>query len=150
MPAMAEHFTAYISVSYGEVSIIHTGHQNPAGSYLGFLSHHITIECSPGGIITAIERKTANPVLLDHDRDGWQSEEDCDETDATISPGAEEIWYDSIDQNCDKANDFDADGDGHESAEYAGKDCDDFDASVYPGAVEDPDTEKDENCDGRE
>ena len=28
---------------------------------------------------------------------------DCDDTDASVFPGAPETWYDGIDQNCDEA-----------------------------------------------
>ena len=54
-----------------------------------------------------------------------------------ISPGAEETWYDGVDQNCDGLSDFDADADGYTPAGYgvgSGDDCDDADALTYPGA----------------
>ena len=35
--------------------------------------------------------------------------EDCDDTDPTISPYAAEVYYDSIDQDCQNDDDFDAD-----------------------------------------
>ena len=57
---------------------------------------------------------------------------DCDDRDATSYPGATEIWYDGVDQNCDGANDYDADADGFDSDLYGGDDCDDADASLYP------------------
>ncbi len=59
---------------------------------------------------------------------------DCKESDPAIHPGASEVWYDGVDQNCDRASDFDADGDGYDSAaEAGGYDCDDADASLVPG-----------------
>jgi hypothetical protein len=82
---------------------------------------------------------------------------DCDDTDATVHPGAVEIC-DNIDNNCDGATDedveltlyVDADGDGFGDADgvpmmsctqlagYADNnlDCDDARATVYPGATE--------------
>ena len=73
---------------------------------------------------------------------------DCDDADADVNPGAEEIWYDGVDQNCDGRNDYDQDGDGYiKSAE-----CDDEDATRYP----DDTIEEiwyngvDENCDGND
>ncbi|MFT6232695.1 MAG: hypothetical protein ACJAZO_003211, partial [Myxococcota bacterium] len=36
---------------------------------------------------------------------------DCDDSDVSRSPGATEVWYDGVDQNCD-GNDSDQDGDG--------------------------------------
>lgn len=37
----------------------------------------------------------------DTDGDGWWCHEDCDETDASIHPGAEDVLDDGIDQDCD-------------------------------------------------
>lgn len=37
----------------------------------------------------------------DNDGDGYPESEDCDDTDATINPGAVDIPNDGIDQNCD-------------------------------------------------
>ncbi len=63
---------------------------------------------------------------------------DCDDSDATISPLATEMWYDGVDENCDGADDYDADGDGFDAASYGGTDCDDANPSVYVGAPDDP------------
>ena len=57
--------------------------------------------------------------------------EDCDDADSTVFPGAEEVWYDGVDQDCDgRDDDRDGDGFGHE------EDCDDQEAAVFPGAEE--------------
>ncbi|MBN2797541.1 MAG: putative metal-binding motif-containing protein, partial [Deltaproteobacteria bacterium] len=59
---------------------------------------------------------------------------DCDDSVATgeeINPGAEEVWYDGVDQDCDGASDNDRDGDGHDAEEHGGDDCDDEDASRF-------------------
>ncbi|MCB9779914.1 MAG: FG-GAP repeat protein [Alphaproteobacteria bacterium] len=61
---------------------------------------------------------------------------DCDDADAEVSPGAPEIWYDGIDADCAGGGDYDADGDGHDSALHGGDDCDDADATIHPGASE--------------
>ena len=37
---------------------------------------------------------------------------DCDDTDENTYPGAAEVWYDDIDQDCDPLTEYDADGDG--------------------------------------
>lgn len=70
---------------------------------------------------------------------------DCDDSDASRSPGVAEVWYDGIDQNCDGANDYDQDRD--QWVVQAG-DCDDLDAERNPGAVEQANSGVDLNCDG--
>lgn len=58
---------------------------------------------------------------------------DCDDDDDTRYPGAVEIWYDGIDQNCSGTSDFDQDGDGFDARDYGGDDCDDLNGDVRPG-----------------
>jgi hypothetical protein len=70
---------------------------------------------------------------------------DCDDGDAGVSPNAQEIWYDGVDQNCD-GNDADADGDGVPGAD--GGDCDDNNPHVRPGVLEICNNGIDDNCDG--
>jgi hypothetical protein len=98
----------------------------------------------------------------DADGDGFSIEEDCDDADASVYPGADELC-DGVDNDCDDEVDeaavdaslwyADADGDGHGDASgvasacvapsgYVAEpdDCDDADAAVSPDA--------DELCDG--
>ena len=63
------------------------------------------------------------------------SSDDCDDTDAAINPGATEVWYDGVDQDCDD-NDADQDGDGHDAEGAGGDDCDDTDPAIYTGATD--------------
>jgi hypothetical protein len=79
----------------------------------------------------------------DWDGDGAE-ERDCDPQDGTVWPGAEEVWYDGVDQNCDGWSDFDADRDGYELP----VDCDDTDGAIHPGATEIWYDGIDQNCDG--
>ncbi len=41
---------------------------------------------------------------------------------AEVNPGATEVWYDDVDQNCDGASDFDQDGDGYDASAWADRD----------------------------
>ncbi len=96
----------------------------------------------------------------DQDGDGVCSDEDCDDLDASVYPGAEEVC-DGIDNDCNNEIDEgvtetyydDADGDGFGDPESSveacealsgtvpnSNDCDDADDTIHPGA--------DELCDG--
>jgi MYXO-CTERM domain-containing protein len=97
---------------------------------------------------------------------------DCDDTDASVHPGAVDITGDGVDADCDTAERcyLDADADGYRpdasstvasidsdcaDVGEAGSgapttDCDDASASVHPGAAELPGDEIDEDCDGVE
>ncbi|MCK6505867.1 putative metal-binding motif-containing protein [Myxococcota bacterium] len=69
---------------------------------------------------------------------------DCDDDDPEAFPGAEELWYDGVDQDCLGGDDFDADGD----AWPRGDDCDDGDPSIHPDAEEVCGNGIDDDCDG--
>jgi len=88
--------------------------------------------------------------LEDADGDGYTQIDDCDDSDASIYPGAEELCN-GIDDNCDQQIDesFDLDGDGYTSCDTSDNpaDCDDESDITYPGALEACDGE-DNNCDG--
>jgi predicted outer membrane repeat protein len=87
------------------------------------------------------------PSEADDDGDGFSpADGDCDDGDASVNPGAEEIC-DGADNDCDGAvpeDEADADYDGWRDCDG---DCDDGDANVYPGAPEICD-DKDSDCDG--
>ena len=115
----------------------------------------------------------SDPVVTDVDGDGFDGVDhggdDCDDEDASINPGADEIC-DDLDNNCDGTADEDsavdaadwyedADADGYGSdvsvasctqpsgyVELTG-DCDDSEALSYPGNAEVCD-EIDNNCNG--
>ncbi len=72
-----------------------------------------------------------------------ESSDDCDDTDASVSPSAAEVVYDGLDNDCDvDTPDDDLDGDGWGIAD----DCDDADAAVNPGAEEIPYDGIDNDC----
>jgi hypothetical protein len=65
----------------------------------------------------------------DFDEDGWAlADGDCNDDDSEVFPGALELWYDGIDQDCSGTSDFDADEDGLSLEE----DCDDNNPVVGP------------------
>lgn len=83
--------------------------------------------------------------LKDADGDSYTADVDCNDNDASINPGMEEIANNDIDENCDGAVlRIDNDNDGATSD----VDCDDNDASVSPLNAEIPNNDVDENCDG--
>jgi hypothetical protein len=122
-------------------------------------------------------------VCADKDGDGYgypadtrcsHSEEDCNDNNANINPGAAEVC-DLADNNCDGAIDEenaqgcsvyykDEDNDGYgltadtkclcsAQGDYdaaQGNDCNDNDAGINPGASEICGNDKDDNCDGQQ
>lgn len=117
--------------------------------------------------LSACAGPTPAPEAVDEDGDGYGVEEDCDDSDATVHPGAVELC-DGQDQDCDEEIDertgalwfVDADGDGFgdpwstvaacespsDLVAEAG-DCDDADPEVNPSAS-DPCDGLDNDCDG--
>jgi len=83
----------------------------------------------------------------DADGDGYPEDEDCDDSDASVHPGAVETWYDGVDSDCDEASDYDQDGDGYDHADHGGEDCDDLEPLTHPGADELPYNDEDDDCD---
>ncbi len=59
-----------------------------------------------------------------------------------VNPGADETWYDGLDQDCAGNDDFDQDADGYDVDTYRnasgqyGDDCDDLAGDTNPGAVD--------------
>ncbi len=72
---------------------------------------------------------------------------DCDDTDPDTWPGAEEVPYDGIDQDCSGSDLCDSDGDTFDANECGGDDCDDEDETVFPGATETWYDGIDQDCD---
>ncbi|MFT5584949.1 MAG: hypothetical protein ACI9VR_002537 [Cognaticolwellia sp.] len=77
--------------------------------------------------------------------DAWIARDgDCDDADGSTFPGAEEIPYDDVDQDCDGSDLRDADGDG----DPVDSDCDDADDTRASTFFERCNTGVDEDCDG--
>ncbi len=74
---------------------------------------------------------------------------DCRDDRDDVYPGATEVPYDGIDQDCVGGDWTDVDGDGVPGGS-GGSDCNDNDSAIKPGAVEIVADGIDQNCDGME
>ncbi|BCR06898.1 hypothetical protein DESUT3_39670 [Desulfuromonas versatilis] len=106
----------------------------------------------------------AAPTCSDVDGDGFAVEGgncgpmDCNDFDATVHPGADEICGDGVDQDCNGSDlacpppactDADQDGFAAEGGNCGPMDCNDNDPAVNPGAAERCTDGVDNNCDGK-
>ncbi len=73
---------------------------------------------------------------------------DCDDSDTVVNPGASEVPYDGVDNDCADGDLADVDGDGHDALEAGGDDCDDENEDIAPGEDEVPYDGIDNDCDG--
>ncbi len=88
---------------------------------------------------------TSTPEHQDGDGDGYAVEDDCDDDDAQVNPGAQETPYNGVDDDCDEGTlDDDLDGDGFVRAD----DCDDQNPLKNPDAEEIWYDGVDQDCDG--
>lgn len=88
-------------------------------------------------------------LATDADCDGTLDGDDCEPSNPLAYPGAAEIPYDGVDNDCAGDGDLtDVDGDGHDSDRVGGDDCNDGNGTVYPGADEICYDGLDQDCDG--
>jgi hypothetical protein len=119
----------------------------------------------------SVDKDDDSGQSIDADGDGYFETEDCDDTDATVNPGADELCADEIDNDCDGESDeddasdastwyADVDADGYGDPDTSttacalpsgyledATDCDDSDDAQFPGADEYCNLE-DDDCDG--
>ena len=72
------------------------------------------------------------PAIADLDGDGFDGIVDCDDDNANVNPGATEIAYNGLDDDCSNGDLVDVDGDGYDSSSIGGDDCNDDDATINP------------------
>ncbi len=95
----------------------------------GLLSPPLTRAVFPVG--------AAPSATADLDNDGFTpAQGDCEDADARVYPGAQDLGGDGVDADCDGVDGDDNDGDRYP----AGSDCDDTNPAINPGVVE--------RCDG--
>lgn len=102
-------------------------------------------------------------ACIDADKDGYFAQTqgcvkpayDCDDSNPSVYPGANEVCGNGIDENCDGSDSLcpsqckDGDGDGYGSGPGCkGPDCDDTNAQVHPGATEVCGNGLDDDCVG--
>ncbi len=89
---------------------------------------------------------------------------DCDDLDALVFPGADDVFYDGVDQDCAGDDDYDQDTDGYVPTAYAGEpttgvsgsgdlpagDCDDEASGVNPGGADNWYDGVDSDCAGND
>ena len=80
----------------------------------------------------------ANGLDLDGDGESLcQLDPDCDDNNADVYPGNEEVCIDGLDNDCSGVvDDIDLDGDGAISPDCGGDDCDEGNVAIHPGIEE--------------
>jgi hypothetical protein len=92
---------------------------------------------------TYISRSEFEDQFWDADGDGWSFEEDCDDGNPNIYPGAYDLRGDGCDADCGAEPDYDLDDWPDDS------DCEPEDAQAHPCSAQEVDGDNvDSDCDG--
>ncbi|HWM11360.1 MAG TPA: putative metal-binding motif-containing protein [Solirubrobacteraceae bacterium] len=107
--------------------------------------------------VTAVDR-AGNPdptpskrswiAVVDKDSDGVLSDQDCNDQNGSVRPGAVDVPDNGIDEDCNGHDsvDYDRDRDGHRRPDGGGQDCNDANPAIHPGAADIPGNAVDEDC----
>ncbi len=115
------------------------------GTEEGRIQVRTSYEDEPSWFILLIGTGTAS--VSDEDGDGFSAADgDCDDSDASVYPGARELCN-GKDDNCDDIVPIEEADADYDSFRICDDDCDDYDNRVHPGAPEICD-EKDSDCNG--
>lgn len=117
----------------------------------------LALACTKSSDDTPIDTGTTDTAWVcdtaeDTDCDGWPNDADCEPEDPYSYPGADDVPYDGIDNDCAGDGDLvDFDGDGYDSDRVeGGTDCNDGNPEIYPGAKEVCYDDIDQDCAGDE
>lgn len=116
-----------------------------------FARHPEATETIRDGVDDDCDGVDGSPRHQDNDSDGYTDDSDCDDTNASVYPGAADPTN-GVDDDCDGLADDDAlnkdgDGDGVTPAEG---DCLDTDPTIYGGAYDTADDYIDQDCTGED
>jgi uncharacterized delta-60 repeat protein len=138
-----------IDETWGDMGYVTT----PIEETIGAIANDVIIQ-PDGKVVIAGQQGaiTGNDMIairygnfIDVDQDGFGLEEDCNDNNFDINPGADEVAYNGLDDDCNaETPDDDIDGDGFVLED----DCDDTNADINPDATEIPGNDVDEDCDG--
>jgi hypothetical protein len=119
-----------------------------AGRYEVQVGSRNTFDTDLMSVAYAFDPVAPGTPNADLDGDHVTRPDDCDDNNAAIHPGAVDVPFDGIDQDCKGGDNKDRDGDGF-AAKPFGKDCNDRNKAINPSAKERRGNWVDENCDKR-
>ena len=140
-----------IEFHYWDVDLGSSSYSNGASATVGLAAgsfSQLQVSCNSPSLSSsyAVRFEPPGASCTDNDGDGSCQPADCNDSNASVFPGAAE-QCNGVDDDCDFLVDEGWDGDGDGVTSCAG-DCNDGNGSVYPGATESCDG-VDNNCNGQ-